>query len=392
MKGLSYSTFCTMSRINHTVFALIFVILFLKFPPVPGQTVTSQQALKEDVNSQTTEVGVTEPLEETSHPPEATSPTLNETFISSVEQTTAVGTTSGPGLGTSPSHFSTIIPTPETTAEAVRPSTAAAAPQKAENVTTEGISTESTTPPKIFTSSPSITATEFNQKTERSTTEDVSENITVTSATHLILLETTSPTPAVTHAQSASPAETSSTLNPVHTIFTTPANRSGSTPWILIIILIVCIICVVLIITACVNKRKKKRSETFRSSLRNGGSHKAKKKKGAGSDAWAGPVALNGDKDWEAAAEDGGKGEETLKQGDEVEVVLSTFTAQDKEDGKGDAGEDRVRPKDEDNKAEEVPLLSSAKDPEEEIPLPEPLEGREGEEDEGETFCMTSAV
>ncbi|KAL4617823.1 hypothetical protein GN956_G20788 [Arapaima gigas] len=123
--------------------------------------------------------------------------------------------------------------------------------------------------------------------------------------------------------------------------------------------------------------------------LRNGGSHKAKKKKGAQMDTWAGPVAFNGDRDCEAGGEEEGNEEATNKEADEADFVLSTFTAKDKEDRK--PGEDKVGQED-DSKAAQVPLLSTDKDAEEMLPPPGPIGDGGIEEDDGVNFCLTSAV
>ncbi|XP_048061722.1 hyphal wall protein 1 [Megalobrama amblycephala] len=167
------------------------------------------------------------------------------------------------------------------------------------------------------------------------------------------------------------------------------------TKWILIIIvcvIIICALCVGMILL--VQRRKKKASQTFGPVFVNGQSKRPKKKKGAGDDAWAGPVNMEEGLECDPEVQDGLLPDDGKKDGDEM--VLSTFAALDEGDmsNGGVGGEGTKEAK---KWEQQEPLLYIDEDADgKTLAENKTQEGdeksKEKELNGGETFCLTTAV
>ncbi|XP_067238123.1 chondroitin proteoglycan 1 [Chanodichthys erythropterus] len=166
--------------------------------------------------------------------------------------------------------------------------------------------------------------------------------------------------------------------------------------WLLIIIvcvIIICALCVGMILL--VQRRKKKASQTFGPVYLNGQSKRSKKKKGAGDDAWAGPVNMEEGLECDPEVQDGLLPDDGKKDGDEM--VLSTFAALDEGDmsNGGVGGEGTKEAK---KWEQQEPLLYIDEDADENKAGKTLAENKTQKGDEkselngGETFCLTTAV
>lgn len=169
--------------------------------------------------------------------------------------------------------------------------------------------------------------------------------------------------------------------------------------WLLIIIvcvIIICALCVGMILL--VQRRKKKASQTFGPVYLNGQSKRSKKKKGAGDDAWAGPVNMEEGLECDPEVQDGLLPDDGKKDGDEM--VLSTFAALDEGDmsNGGVGGEGTKEAK---KWEQQEPLLYIDEDADENkagktLAEDKTQKGDEKSEEKelngGETFCLTTAV
>ena len=173
---------------------------------------------------------------------------------------------------------------------------------------------------------------------------------------------------------------------------------SSKTYWFVIVI-IVLVVCIsgIIFMSMLFNKRKKKRSENFSSSFRNGGSSNSKRKKGTEDDAWFGPVAFKGEDEVEAGGE-GSKEVDGKREGEGVQVVLSTFMAKEEKDEVNGGYIEAMKDM---RKEEEVPLLVMDEDLENTVTslppfllpfLPALSDTDAGEQNGRAAFCLTSAV
>lgn len=177
--------------------------------------------------------------------------------------------------------------------------------------------------------------------------------------------------------------------------------------WLLYIIIAVAIICVVsaFCVIIFVRRKKKSRSQRFGSGYMNGRNQRSKKKKGE-EDAWAGPVNLEGgDKAECESPEELGQGGD--KHPDGTDLTLSTFVASEANGGVGRPGsmeaqkweeQEPLLYIDEDAKSEAKEKQNEGVEKEKEVGQKEEedakgkTEMKEVKQNEGEAFCLTTAV
>ncbi|XP_010865223.2 mucin-3A isoform X2 [Esox lucius] len=228
------------------------------------------------------------------------------------------------------------------------------------------------------------------------------------------------PVPQTTHSQATSPATTHSSTSTVSMMATSPATTHSSTSivsmgekrtsklsWVILVALLSGVVLIGALYCLCLLIRRKRRSRTeyLGSSFRIGKA--SKRKKGAEQDTWAGPVKLGaGEKEEaEGGGEDRGP-EDDKREGGGVEVVLSTFTANEGEKGGPDGGLGMAGSRESKRWEEEEPLLyidEGVVDEPERMSPEKDMEGGEGngphfsdndksEQNGGAAFCLTTAV
>lgn len=303
--------------------------------------------------------------------------------------------------------ISTIAPTYVETAVAEQ--ITSDAPSTLQYVTTVGFSSELTSPTEHptdeITTAAVPMATDSTALDPTSITSQPPAGLAVTPSD---LVETSTITSTATPASSSEVTEVIPKGNLVSTpaeestIFTavnTSVYATEKTNWLLIII-----VCVVIICALCVGmilfvlRRKKKASQTFGPMYVNGQSKRSKKKKGAGDDAWAGPVNMEEGLECDPEVQDGLLPDDGKQDGDDM--VLSTFAALDEGDmpNGGVGGEGTKEAK---KWEEKEPLLYIDEDVDENKEGKTVAENKtqkgddKSEEKElngGETFCLTTAV
>ncbi|XP_062840824.1 mucin-2 [Trichomycterus rosablanca] len=209
--------------------------------------------------------------------------------------------------------------------------------------------------------------------------------------------ETTTGSDAGTPSPSQTPAYTTSIATTSEAISTSPNHSTTnpdviSSPGLLIIIIAVIISCILLfcVIGIALNCKRKSGRQNF--------GHKndrTKKKKGAETDVWAGPVKLEGGDKADCDELDEGLGQEE-DQNDGTKVMLSTFVAPEENGGVGRPGSKEVQ-----KWEEKEPLLyidegakaeGKEKDNDGNASGPEKTDEKKPVQNGGEAFCLTSAV
>lgn len=333
------------------------------------------------------------PSTQTEFAPEITTP-------AEAEQTTTITTTAAMW----------IVPT------AVAEQITSDAPSTLQYVTTVGFTSELTSPTEnptdeitiaavpVATDSTAIDPTSITSQPPAGWTvplSDLMETSTITSTATLTSPSELSEVSPEGRLNSPSDDETVSTEFTALTtgVFVEESTAPFQTNWLLIII-----VCVIIIFVLCVGmilfvqRRKKKASQTFGPVYVNGQSKRSKKKKGAGDDAWAGPVNMEEGLECDPEVQDGLLPDGGKQDGDDM--VLSTFAALDEGDmsNGGVGGEGTKEAK---KWEQQEPLLYIDEDVDENKAGKTLAENKtqkgDGKSEEkelngGETFCLTTAV
>ncbi|XP_034165631.2 mucin-2 [Pangasianodon hypophthalmus] len=305
----------------------------------------------------------------------------------------------------------TMMPTPE-----FQTNPEHSADPEQEKTTTNSITTEPpqtpspsaaiSDPPTTSAKPPVITPTPASNYIMPTTTPPITTPITTPAIT------TTITTPPIITIPNVAPPITTATTTTTTPITTPTITSTESTPsrdtstvnqdsekgpnWLIIAIIalvIFCILTTLCVMAIIIKRRRQSGKQSF--GYMNG--QRAKKKKGAEDDVWAGPVKLGGG-DGEGPEEGDEPG--VAKKADGVEVTeLSTFVTVEENGGVGRPGSPEAK-----KWEEKEPLLyidEQRKEKEKEAGKSGDAEAKEGagktdakeaEPNGGETFCLTTAV